>query len=90
MIVKDTHCALWYEDEKLMRVLEAGRYEIPQQLFFRRGPHTNVELMGVREQELTVKEAVDPDNVQGSDPIQHAGAAPHNGTDRSIAHSFKP
>src|SRR5262245_54558069 len=27
IIIKDTHRALWYEDGKLMRILEAGRYE---------------------------------------------------------------
>ena len=45
--------------------------------------------MEVREQELTIKGPGDPDSVQGSDPIQHAGAAPRNGTDRSIAHCFE-
>ena len=29
-IIKDTHRGLWYEDGKLVKVLEAGRYEIPQ------------------------------------------------------------
>ena len=28
-IIKDTHRGLWYEDGKLTKVLEAGRYEIP-------------------------------------------------------------
>ncbi len=29
LIIKDTHRGLWYEDGKLVRVLGAGRYEIP-------------------------------------------------------------
>ena len=30
-IIKDTHRGLWYEDGKLTKVLEAGRYKIPPQ-----------------------------------------------------------
>src|SRR6185436_11793295 len=29
IIIKDTHRGLWYEDGILTKVLEAGRYEIP-------------------------------------------------------------
>ncbi len=29
-IIKDTHRGLWYEDGKLVKVLEAGRYETPR------------------------------------------------------------
>jgi hypothetical protein len=28
-IIKDTHRGLWYEDGKITKVLEAGRYEFP-------------------------------------------------------------
>ena len=27
IIIKDTHRGLWYEDGKLTKILEAGRYE---------------------------------------------------------------
>lgn len=57
LFVKDTHRALWYEDGKLLRVLEAGRYEIPRQspFSFRRIPKVDVVLVDVRERELTIK-----------------------------------
>ena len=42
-IIKDTHRGLWYEDGKLVKVLEAGRYEIPpQQRGFHRLPKVEV------------------------------------------------
>src|SRR6478609_59689 len=57
LFIKDTHRALWYEDGKLVRVLEAGRYEIPRQSPFslRRIPKVDVVLVDVRERELTIK-----------------------------------
>ena len=39
IIIKDTHRGLWYEDGVLTRVLEAGRYVIPQRISF--GPFRN-------------------------------------------------
>jgi regulator of protease activity HflC (stomatin/prohibitin superfamily) len=57
IIIKDTHRGLWYEDGKLLRVLEAGRYVIPRyvNLGFYRRPHVEVTLVDVRERDLTIK-----------------------------------
>jgi len=57
LIIKDTHRGLWYEDGKLLRILEAGRYEIPQPsvLPFLRRPKVEVILVDIRERELTIK-----------------------------------
>lgn len=61
IIIKDTHRGLWYEDGVLTRVLEAGRYEVPQprvwpwdRLFGRR-PKVEVTVVDVRQRELTIK-----------------------------------
>jgi regulator of protease activity HflC (stomatin/prohibitin superfamily) len=57
VIIKDTHRGLMYEDGKLLRVLEAGRYVIPTSLdlgFYRR-PKVEIVLVDVRERELTIK-----------------------------------
>jgi regulator of protease activity HflC (stomatin/prohibitin superfamily) len=57
VIIKDTHRGLWYEDGKLLRILEAGRYVIPQYFdfgFYRR-PRVEILLVDVRERELTIK-----------------------------------
>jgi regulator of protease activity HflC (stomatin/prohibitin superfamily) len=53
-IIKDTHRGLWYEDGKLTKILEAGRYEIPQR-WRSRQPKVEVLLVDVRERELTIK-----------------------------------
>ena len=60
IIIKDTHRGLWYEDGVLKRVLEAGRYELPdgpEYTFTGRRRHAKVEvvLVDVRERELTIK-----------------------------------
>lgn len=57
VIIRDTHRGLWYEDGKLLRVLEAGRYRIPSyiDLPLLRGPKVDVTLVDVRERELTIK-----------------------------------
>lgn len=57
IIIKDTHRGLWYEDGKLLRVLEAGRYRIPQPwpLPFIRSPKVEITLVDIRERELTIK-----------------------------------
>jgi regulator of protease activity HflC (stomatin/prohibitin superfamily) len=56
-IIKDTHRGLWYEDGKLTKILEAGRYRVPFQfdLGFYRRPKVEVVLVDVRERELTIK-----------------------------------
>jgi regulator of protease activity HflC (stomatin/prohibitin superfamily) len=55
--IKDTHRGLWYEDGKLVKVLEAGRYVKPVyfDLGFYRRPRVEVVLVDVRERELTIK-----------------------------------
>src|SRR5437764_4286093 len=57
IIIKDTHRGLWYEDGVLTKVLEAGRYKIPLKrlLFFRPEPLIQVELVDMRERDLTIK-----------------------------------
>jgi hypothetical protein len=30
IVIKDTHRGLWYEDGKLTKVLEAGKYQLPR------------------------------------------------------------
>lgn len=56
IIIKDTHRGLWYEDGKLTRVLEAGRYEIPRESeWFRKRPKVEVVLVDIRERDLTIK-----------------------------------
>jgi regulator of protease activity HflC (stomatin/prohibitin superfamily) len=55
-IIKDTHRGLYYEDGKLAKVLEAGRYKIPQRSrLFKRLPTVECLLVDVRERELTIK-----------------------------------
>jgi regulator of protease activity HflC (stomatin/prohibitin superfamily) len=55
-IIKDTHRGLYYEDGKLTRLLEAGRYEIPpRHRWLRRQPTVECLLVDVRERELTIK-----------------------------------
>ena len=55
-IIKDTHRGLWYEDGKLTKVLEAGRYKIPpQNRWFKRLPTVECLLVDVRQRELTIK-----------------------------------
>lgn len=57
IIIKDTHRGLWYEDGVLTKVLEAGRYEIPNNegFFGRTGPLVEVQLVDMRERDLTIK-----------------------------------
>ena len=58
IIIKDTHRALWYEDGRLMRILEAGRYEYDtrkRDIWGKRLPVVEVQLVDVRERELTIK-----------------------------------
>lgn len=57
IFIKDTHRGLWYEDGVLVKILEAGRYVIPQyiDLGFYRTPKVEVTLVDVRERDLTIK-----------------------------------
>ncbi len=57
IIIKDTHRGLWYEDGKLVKILEAGRYKIPREPWwpFSREPKVEVVLVDVRERNLTIK-----------------------------------
>ena len=55
-IIKDTHRGLWYEDGKLTKVLEAGRYEIPaRQRWLKRQPTVECDVVDIRERDLTIK-----------------------------------
>lgn len=57
IIIKDTHRGLWYEDGKLLRILEAGRYKLPARARWPwpRRPRVEVVLVDMRERELTIK-----------------------------------
>lgn len=56
VIIKDTHRGLWYEDGKLTKVLEAGRYKIPRhRLWLWRRPKVELVLVDVRERDLTIR-----------------------------------
>ena len=55
LIVRETHCALWYEDGKLTQELSAGRYEYPRAGLFKRVPQIDVKLVDMRERDLTIK-----------------------------------
>lgn len=55
-IIKDTHRGLYYEDGKLTKLLEAGRYTIPRRSrLLKRLPTVECLLVDVRERELTIK-----------------------------------
>ena len=55
-VIKDTHRGLWYEDGKLAKVIEAGRYKIPpRRHWLRRLPNVECLVVDVRERELTIK-----------------------------------
>jgi regulator of protease activity HflC (stomatin/prohibitin superfamily) len=57
LIIKDTHRGLYYEDGVLVRVLTAGRYELPltKRGLFARKPKTEVVLVDIRNRDLTLK-----------------------------------
>ncbi|MGO9484400.1 MAG: slipin family protein [Rhodomicrobium sp.] len=55
IIIKDTHRGLWYEDGVLKRVLEAGRYTLPFIQGWLGQPLVEIQLVDVRERELTIK-----------------------------------
>ena len=55
--IKETHRGIWYEDGRVVKVLEAGRYKIPSHTEFPllRRPKVEITLVDVRERELTIK-----------------------------------
>jgi regulator of protease activity HflC (stomatin/prohibitin superfamily) len=59
IIIKTTHRGLMYEDGVLIKILEAGRYEIPPEegfwIFKSRRPKTEIVLVDMRERDLTIK-----------------------------------
>jgi regulator of protease activity HflC (stomatin/prohibitin superfamily) len=57
LIIKDTHRGLWYEDGVMVKILGAGRYEVPVERDWlgRRQPKVEVVLVDVRERDLTIK-----------------------------------
>ncbi len=57
LIIKDTHRGLKYEDGVLVKVLEAGRYEVtpPRRLPFGHQPKVEIVLVDMRERDLTIK-----------------------------------
>jgi regulator of protease activity HflC (stomatin/prohibitin superfamily) len=59
VLIKDTHRGLWYENGVLVKILEAGRYEIPAERKIRPWGRerlvVEVVLVDVRERELTIK-----------------------------------
>jgi len=58
VIIKSTHRGLRYEDGRLTGVLEAGRYEVPenrQGRFGGRRPIVEIVVVDMRERELTIK-----------------------------------
>jgi regulator of protease activity HflC (stomatin/prohibitin superfamily) len=55
-IIKDSHRGLWFEDGKLIKVLEAGRYRIPAKTrWFKHLPTVECQLVDVRERDITIK-----------------------------------
>jgi regulator of protease activity HflC (stomatin/prohibitin superfamily) len=59
IIIKDTHRGLKYQDGVLVGILEAGRYELPDNKstswFSQRQPQVEVVLVDMRERDLTIK-----------------------------------
>jgi len=58
LIIKDTHRGLMYRDGVLVKVIEAGRYEIPRETRLSRllrQPKVEIALVDMRERDLTIK-----------------------------------
>lgn len=64
IFIKETHRALWYEDGILVKILGAGRYELPRSARFpklrrllglKRKPKVVVDLVDMRARDLTIK-----------------------------------
>lgn len=56
LVIKDTHRGLYYENGKLIKVLEAGRYRLPGRKWWHKNrPTVECKLVDVRERELTIK-----------------------------------
>ena len=55
-IIRDTHRGLWFEDGKIVKTLEAGRYKIPSRGFwFQNKPVVECVLVDIRSREITIK-----------------------------------
>ncbi len=55
LIVHETYRVLWYEDGRLTRELDPGRYEYPKQPWFGRSVQIQTRQVDMRERELTIK-----------------------------------
>lgn len=55
VIIEQTHRGLWYEDGKLLQVLQPGRHEFPRRWPFRKYPNYRVVQVDMRERDLTIK-----------------------------------
>src|SRR5438876_8782394 len=57
IIIKRAHRGVWDEDGPLRKVLEAGRYDMPnrERICVRRGPLAEIVLVDMRERDLTIK-----------------------------------
>lgn len=55
IIIKGTHRGLWYEDGRLARILDAGRYKFPRKWPFVHAPKVEVVIVDMREREMTIK-----------------------------------
>lgn len=91
VIIYDTHRGLYYEDGRLVRVLDAGRYVLPRRLdlFFVRRPQVEIKLVDVRERELTIKgqEILTADKVAlrvSCRPSLLRSGGPHGGSRASL------
>ena len=55
IIIKDTHRGLKYVDGVLTEILTAGRHELPKPRFFGRTPQVEIQLVDMRNRDLTIK-----------------------------------
>ncbi len=64
IFIKDTHRGLWYEDGVLVKILGAGRYELPKPVLYpalrrllglKRRPKVVMDLVDMRARDLTIK-----------------------------------
>ncbi len=55
IVIHDTHRGLRYVDGRLTDVLGAGRHKVKPRSWFRFGPQVRIELVDMRERELTIR-----------------------------------